>query len=317
MKWRSLMIFTLALGLGLGAPLSAQDEDEKECDCRREWTVRAPVRFRADDWLNVWVGNRVRLGIWVETRADSDRDKLGAEVTRVASGGPAEKAGIEAGDIITKLDGESLLRGSESYEDDEAAPAMRLLERAPKLEDGDTVEVEYLRDGKSHTTTLVAGDFDNEFTFGDEVVRFDELGDQVRVLVRRLRELPRVEIRAPNVTYFGPESFAVRVGSAIPGRQHVSLNPDLGDYFGVEEGVLVLSVPEDSELGLEAGDVLLKIDGRTVNSPSHAMRILRTYDSDEKLSLDIRRKNKNQTVEGPIPERLHSRVIDIHPDENK
>src|SRR5439155_6359849 len=61
----------------------------------------------------------------------------------------------------------------------------------------------------------------------------------------------------------------------------VSLNPDLGEYFGTKEGVLVVKAPADSSLPLKSGDVILKIGDRTPSSPSHAMRILRSYEAGE------------------------------------
>ncbi len=110
----------------------------------------------------------------------------------------------------------------------------------------------------------------------------------------RLRDLPRVE-------YWGPESFALRLGTSFPDLQLVSVNPALGEYFGTDGGVLVVSVPEDSELNLEAGDVILAIDGRDVSSPSHAMRILRSYEPEEEISFRIMREKKERTVKGGVP----------------
>ena len=75
-------------------------------------------------------------------------------------------------------------------------------------------------------------------------------------------------------------------------------------YFGTEEGVLVVSGPEENELDLKAGDVILQIDGRQVRSPSHAMRILRSYDADEEISLRIMRKQREMSVTGVVPQRV-------------
>ena len=305
MKWRMMMVLSALVAVGLAAPAYGQEEEDDECECR--WESRGPWRVSVGEWpTSVYFGGRARLGIWVDSEADRETNEIGARVLRVMEGGPADKAGIRDGDIITKLDGRSLLEGSESYDDDESAPAMRLLERARKLDRGDEVEVEFRRDSETRTVELVAGEFDNDF------VAIGDINDRVRVMVDRLRELPRVELRGPDVEFLGPESFAVRVGSAFPGLQLVSVNPDLGEYFGVDEGVLVLSAPEEGELNLKAGDVILSIDGRDVRSPSHAMRILRSYNADEEVSFQIRRKNRTETVTGTMPEGLDHRVIDIH-----
>ena len=312
MRWPAVLAALAVLAWGTVSPAQAQDEEpeRKECECQ-EWSVRTGRPIEWSDFTRVWMGNRARLGIWVDTEANEETDRTGARVTRVMEDGPADKAGIREGDIITRLAGRSLLEGSEVYDDDESAPAMRLLERARALERGDTVEVEFRRDGETRTTSLVAGDFEGSQMWGGAVVGPGEIDERIRVLTGRLQELPRVELRGPDVAFIGPQSFALRLGSSLPGLQLVSLNEDLGEYFGVDEGVLVISAPEDDGIGLKAGDVLLKIDGREVKSPSHAMRILRSYDADEEVTFEIRRKNRNQTVKGTMPERGESRVLEI------
>src|SRR5215216_1051615 len=59
-----------------------------------------------------------------------------------APGGPADKAGLVGGDIITKFDGQEI-RDEDQMED--------LMERTPV---GKTVDIEYLRDGEKKTTKL-------------------------------------------------------------------------------------------------------------------------------------------------------------------
>ena len=62
-----------------------------------------------------------------------------------------------------------------------------------------------------------------------------------------------------------------------------SLTPKLGAYFGANEGVLVVKAPENDVFKLEDGDVIQSIDGRKPDDGGHAMRILRSYQSGEKL----------------------------------
>src|SRR2546426_3153204 len=56
----------------------------------------------------------------------------------------------------------------------------------------------------------------------------------------------------------------------------VSLNADLGEYFGTKEGVLVVKAPADSSLPLKGGDVITSIGGGEAAEPTPATRILRT-----------------------------------------
>jgi S1-C subfamily serine protease len=74
------------------------------------------------------------------------------------------------------------------------------------------------------------------------------------------------------------------------------LNPDLGQYFGVSDGILVINAPKGSSLGLKGGDVVLNVDGRKPANPSHLLRILRSYDRDESFKIEVLRNRKRETV---------------------
>jgi len=76
------------------------------------------------------------------------------------------------------------------------------------------------------------------------------------------------------------------------------LNPELGDYFGTDQGVLVTDVREESALGLRPGDVLLSIDGRTVDDAREVRRILQSYELDEDLTLRVMRRGEEIEVQG-------------------
>ena len=80
------------------------------------------------------------------------------------------------------------------------------------------------------------------------------------------------------------------------------INPDLGQYFGATDGVLVIS-SADSSLGLKGGDVVLSVDGRKPEGPGHLLRILRSYEPGESFKLDILRNRKRETVSARLGER--------------
>lgn len=278
----------------------AQEKEEKtECVCPSWGEVRV---WPHGDFSRVWIQGRGRLGIYVRSEANAETDAIGAYVTGVVEGGPADEAGIEEGDIITRLGGESLTGDSEGEDEARSVPGMRLVERARALEVGDTVEVGYVRDGETRTARVVAGEFSSPFT----MLWADSLSNSPRIqgMLRRFRELPEVRFR-------GPETFAFRLGALLPGLELASLNPELGEYFGAEDGVLVVSVPEDGELGLRAGDVIQSIDGRAVRSPSHAMRILRSYEPDEEVTFEVIRKERRITVSGKVGGRIKSGDYDV------
>ena len=223
--------------------------------------------------------NRGRIGVVVKSDADSETDKIGAKIEGVTPGGPAAKAGLKVGDIITKFNGTSLA-GVKAEDEEESGPGNKLVELARGLEPGDTVQLEYRRGSDGKKATLVAE----------------------RLPLFRFPEPPGMAMpRMPDMNF---EFF----GSPWGDLEVVSLNPDLGEYFGTKEGVLVVKAPADSSLPLKGGDVILSIGGRKPTSPSHAMRILRSYEPRETVALDIMRKQKRVTVSWKVPEREERRL---------
>lgn len=237
--------------------------------------------------------SRGRIGVVVKTDADAADDKIGARIEAVTPSGPADKAGIKAGDIITRFNG-TALGGARAEEAEESGPGMRLIELARALEPGDTVQVEYRRGTDNRKATIVAEDLG--------WARSGEFRDMARIEGM----MPRMRI--------GPEgefSFT-HGGSPWGGIEMVKLNPDLGDYFGTREGVLVVSAPADSSLLLKGGDVILSIGGRKPTSPMHAMRILRSYEEGETVTIDVQRKQRRVTVTWKVPDE-ESRVYHLMP----
>src|SRR5690242_5844557 len=90
-------------------------------------------------------------------------------------------------------------------------------------------------------------------------------------------------------------------GDAWCNLELVSLNSDLGDYFGTHDGVLVVKASEDSLLPLKSGDVIVSIGDRKPTSPAQAMRILRSYDTGETVNIEIMRHQKRQTLSWKVP----------------
>jgi serine protease Do len=77
--------------------------------------------------------------------------KNGVLVQEVQPGGPADQAGIKAGDIITTVDGRPIKDGDDLVND--------IASRRP----GSTIRLGYVRDGKSIDTTVTIGDRDKIF----------------------------------------------------------------------------------------------------------------------------------------------------------
>ncbi len=77
--------------------------------------------------------------------------KNGVLVQEVQAGGPAEKAGLKPGDIITTIDGRNIKDGDDLVNE--------IASRRP----GSSIRLGFLRDGKPQDTTVTVGDRDKVF----------------------------------------------------------------------------------------------------------------------------------------------------------
>ena len=244
----------------------AQDKtDSTTRDLTRRYRVREMQSPRMAE-LTMLMG-QPRLGLMLTN--DSTR-KQGAVVSDVMDDSPAQKAGLKKGDIITKMNGTSL-----SGDD----PAGTIAGMAHKLEPGDTVRFDYRRDGASRSATLVAADMGGR--------AWAMRGPAMTELRRLQTDMPR--------TF----TFAMR---GTMGLDLVEMNAGLGEYFGIDTGLLVTETPRDSSMPLRAGDVIVTIGGRTPNDEMHAARILGSYAPGETVKFEIMRKKNRQTVSWTVPE---------------
>jgi len=214
-----------------------------------------------------------RAVLGINLGANDDVKGGGVEVVSVSPGGAAERAGLKAGDVLTEVNGKAL-----KSSDDESARE-QLLTAMRKVKPGDSVALSYRRDNKVVKANLVAQPLkDRFFTMAIPPTA-------------GVAALPRL----PNFVFMRGEGV---FGSA----ELVPMTPKLGQYFGTDTGLLVVRAPEDSRLKLEDGDVIVDIDGRTPASPSHALRILSSYQPGEKLKLNILRAKKRMSFDITVPE---------------
>jgi membrane-associated protease RseP (regulator of RpoE activity) len=210
--------------------------------------------------------SRAMLGVNIGSRDDKGR-KDGVEVLSVSPGGPAAEAGIKAGDVIVELNGKSLKESGDESSREKLLAAMR--EVTPE----EKIAVRYLRDGKTASATVVARPVDRLFT------------------------MPRMSGRLDGL----PNFRIMRADGMFGSAELVPLTPKLGQYFGADKGLLVVRAP-DTRMQLEEGDVIIDIDGRVPANPAHAYRILDSYQSGEKVKLNVLRMKKRMTIDVTVPE---------------
>ncbi len=244
----------------------------------------------SDDHMTLM--HRGRLGITVDMRADAARDTVGALIAGVLPGGAADRAGLHAGDVVVRFNGTRLAAPATNADDadsDQSRPAMRLIKIASRLDPGDTVMLDVRRDGRPQT-----------FMFQAEESDMDMLASRMEPAMSGMAEAfpPMLGDMMDKL----PGRFSVSFGGALSDIELVKVNPDLGQYFGTTDGLLVTNVGSDSALGLKAGDVILAIGGRHPTSPAHAMRILSTYDPGETIAFEVMRQRHRTTINGHMPQ---------------
>lgn len=214
---------------------------------------------------------------------DPDSGKQGARVRSVSPGGPADEAGLRTGDLILALDGKAISGNDHS--------GRVLVDQMRTVKPEQKVKVRVLRDGKNKDLVVIArpmvafGPRDRMFN-----VRMPEMGG-VAIAGGAMGEMPLIR------------EFHTFVHNEFNGLELASITPKLGAYFGATDGVLVVSAPEDDALKLEDGDVIQAIDGRKPTDGAHALRILRSYKSGEKLNLTVLRQRKPTSLAVTMPDR--------------
>jgi serine protease Do len=222
-------------------------------------------------------GSFLGVGI-VEINAERAKElklteERGVMVSRVESDSPASKAGFQVGDVLLEYNGQRI-DGTEQFG--------RLVRETPA---GRKVKLSVWRAAKPLTIEAVIENRKvREPSTSPQVHTFelpDNAGDW-------LRNLPRPEL-------------AWRTGAL--GVECLSIGDQLAEYFGVKQGVLVLSVAKDSpaaKAGLKAGDVIIKIGEHPVTTPNEIISAVHdrsTKDLKVTLMRDRKETSFNVTVE--------------------
>jgi membrane-associated protease RseP (regulator of RpoE activity) len=100
--------------------------------------------------------------------------------------------------------------------------------------------------------------------------------------------------------------------SHTAGLELASLNPQLGEYFKAERGVLVLEVKDSNSYGLESGDVILSVAGTEVNSPAEMIRALRDIEPDAEFDMQIKRDRRDKTLKAVLPDNRLGALMGFH-----
>jgi membrane-associated protease RseP (regulator of RpoE activity) len=225
----------------------------------------------------------VRIGL--------DSGQGGARVLGVSPGGAAAEAGIKEGDVIVSIAGDDLSKDSR--------PGEALVEKMQQLDPNLKVQVGVMRDGKRMTMDVTPRPAPR---IERRVFRGEPNGGPRWEGGPPMPPLPGLrggdgEVRNFILRRGDGDSSATR----FAGLEFATLSERLGSYFGVKSGVLVVRSGVNSPYKLQDGDVILNVGGREVTSAQHAGRILRSYQTGEKIAIRVQRDRKAVTLDVAAP----------------
>jgi serine protease Do len=234
-------------------------------------------------------GGGVRLGVSVRDleEADMKTAKLsamaGAVVEEVSDDSAAEAGGLRRGDIIVEFDGERV-RSARQF--------TRLVQETAE---GRKVNTVVVRDGQRTTLTVEPRSGGAMFDFH----RLEDLGRDFNFDIQPRPAKPAPVPVPPAVWNFDElMSRSGRLGITVD-----TLSPQLAEYFGTKEGVLVKSVQDNSaasRIGLRAGDVITSVNGSAIDDAGELRRRLQRVNEGEEVTIGVVRDKKPQTLKGKL-----------------
>ena len=251
----------------------------------------------AEQAVRILAGTGSRIGMSIRDFNDDElktgKSTAGVVIEDVEADSPAQKAGFKAGDVVVEFDGDRV-RSTLQF--------IRLVQETPS---GRSVGAVVTRDGQRVTLSV------QPRSAGSSKF-WDGSSDSLMAL--------RVPKTRPSIAFKGdvfPPSFeGLLGGSGQLGISVDELSPQLSEYFGVKEGVLVTTVRENSnagKAGVKAGDVITSLNGGTVATAADLRRRAQRMEGGDEFTLAIVRDRKPMTLKGKVeplqPRRSATRTI--------
>lgn len=213
------------------------------------------------------VVERAYLGVFVEGAADAG----GLQLAEIVEGSPAAKAGLQAGDVIVAL-GDTTIGSEEELRAAIAAHGV-----------GSKVKITFVRDGEKRRTSarLAAAPEEMESEEGDEG---DEGGGEVVELV----DISEGEMPA-TLDLEGLNGLVAVAPSTDSGWMGVQLQPTDDGKASILE---VIDGSPAQAAGLEAGDIIERVDADEVESVEGLVELVRSRKAGDVVKLRVRRGDK-------------------------
>ncbi len=204
------------------------------------------------------------------------RDVRGVAVEKVIEGSPAQAAGLQAGDVIVRFNGQEV-SGS------------RMLTRLVNEVDADhSARITVIRGGSERELNVTVGRRpmpkwdDSTFNFKSRD-NFPNI-EMPNIQIPKMPVMPKIDVHPqidiPNLPnwngddmdfnfHFGPSR---QIGVSV-----IRMTKQMADSFGVTGGAMISEVRENSpaeKAGLKAGDIIVELDGKAIKGDGDLMRAM-------------------------------------------
>lgn len=223
----------------------------------------------------------------------------GAEITDVSENTAAEKAGLKAGDVIVKLDGENI-------ED----PAT-LTSAVKKHKPNDKVDIVYWRDGKEKKTTAT---LQLKKTIRKKIIMM-----QSGVPLKKFElkdptgkpKLDEMDINVDIAELLGDDFLTNENGLNFSFAKKEKLGLKLQDTEN-EKGVKVLEITDNSlasKSGLAKDDIIIDIDGKTIANTDDARVQFKLKEDKNTYKVKVNRNGSVKSFDITRPKKL--KTVDL------
>ncbi len=280
-----------------GKPLSEFKDDNITVNKRKMTVKRGGGRTMTvgdNDAPMIWNNDDEEHGAFLGV--STEKTEQGAKITQVNKESAALKAGLQNGDIITKLEDKKIEGPQSLYE--------AVNSKKPK----DEVKITYLRDGKEKTTKAVLGERKGSFSksysyslpdgsYKSFTMPYALDGDKLKLEADQLKSLQELQ-ELQGMQDFG--NFAYQ----FPARKKLGLK-----IQDTEEGngVKILEVEDSSAAaiaGLKKDDIITEVAGQKINNTDEAREQLQENKEKGSYAVKARRNGSEMNFTIKIPKKL-------------